>query len=524
GIVAKEPAPFIYERLGENYRHFLVDEFQDTSVLQWMNLLPLLHNGLSGGHESFVVGDAKQAIYRFRSGEVEQFIRLPKIKGASENPLLREREKCLEDNIGVDHLKYNYRSCREIVEFNNHLFGQLHDKLSGELKKVYADHKQEARREGGYVSVEIISESADDPLPHLSRSLEIVQELIEDGFMQGEIAILVRSNNDGAEMACFLMEQGINVVSTDSLKLGSSQKAGCVIALLRVLSDAADAALRCAALTQLEKAGLLKMELHEAVARCMAGNELKGFESLLAESDMPFCISDLSSLPLTEQTESLIRLLGFARTPDPFLLGLLECVQEFSTRFNTGLHAFLDRWDSNYCKSNIALSASDDAVRVLTIHKAKGLEFPAVIIPKASWVKNTGKDRKWVSYRDDNLKELNSIAININKGLKETDFDAYFNEELNLIELDNINLLYVACTRPSERLYVISKKAVGNNISENIVPAIEKHPLWNKEAQRLLLGEKARHAKQPDEDKSDTEIAAMPSAPWQGRIHIAAGR
>ncbi|MFQ5335064.1 MAG: PD-(D/E)XK nuclease family protein, partial [Flavobacteriales bacterium] len=115
---------------------------------------------------------------------------------------------------------------------------------------------------------------------------------------------------------------------------------------------------------------------------------------------------------------------------------------------------------------------------------------------------------------------------NINKGLKETDFDAYFNEEVNLIELDNINLLYVACTRPSERLYVISKKAVGNNISGNIVPAIEKHPLWNKEDQRLLLGEKTMHAKQQDEDKSctDTEIAEMPSAPWQGRIHFAAGR
>jgi ATP-dependent exoDNAse (exonuclease V) beta subunit len=163
-IVLFEPVPFIYERIGEKYHHVLIDEFQDTSALQWQNFVPLIENSLASGYFNLVVGDGKQAIYRWRNGDVEQFTALPALKGSNENPVIRDREEALDRNFQEELLNRNFRSKQEIVSFNNDFFGFIIGFLDESLAKVYAGLTQEAdsAKEGGYIRISFIDKGDEE--------------------------------------------------------------------------------------------------------------------------------------------------------------------------------------------------------------------------------------------------------------------------------------------------------------------------------------------------------------------------
>jgi ATP-dependent exoDNAse (exonuclease V) beta subunit len=227
-IVETEPIPFIYERLGEKYNHYLIDEFQDTSIIQWHNLIPLVDNALGNGKFNMVVGDAKQAIYRWRGGEVEQIINLPQIYNHKNNPLLLEREAALGRNFSEEMLTTNYRSKAEIVQFNNDFFQSVAGNLSENYQKLYTDLTQEYndKNTGGGVSVEFLEESDNEMYRTsvLKNIFNITQQALLDDYSLSDVAILTRSNSDGAEIATFLLENDINVISSESLLLNNSSE------------------------------------------------------------------------------------------------------------------------------------------------------------------------------------------------------------------------------------------------------------------------------------------------------------
>ncbi len=180
-IVLNEPIPFIYERLGEKYNNYLIDEFQDTSVLQFHNLLPLIDNSLAAGHFTMLVGDGKQAIYRWRGGEVEQFALLPEVFSHNNNPLILEREQALQRSYTLEVLDKNYRSKREIIEFNNSIFKVLSDKLNERYRSIYSTLEQGflAENTGGYVQVEFLEGEGEEAYElNLQRTHEIVVDLV----------------------------------------------------------------------------------------------------------------------------------------------------------------------------------------------------------------------------------------------------------------------------------------------------------------------------------------------------------
>ncbi len=242
-IVLNEPTPFIYERIGEKYNNYLIDEFQDTSVLQFQNLLPLIDNSLANGHFTMLVGDGKQAIYRWRGGEVEQFSMLPEIFSHQDNPLILEREQALKRNHNPQVLNQNYRSKREIIEFNNSIFRTLSDKLNPRFKTIYDTLEQGFNPEnrGGFVQVEFLDGEKEE---FQNRNLEcahrIINELLQDGYQLKDIAILVRRNTDGSLVANYLSNFGIEVISSDSLLLSNSADVNFIYSLFKFLDNTAD--------------------------------------------------------------------------------------------------------------------------------------------------------------------------------------------------------------------------------------------------------------------------------------------
>jgi ATP-dependent exoDNAse (exonuclease V) beta subunit len=242
-IVSNEPAPFIYERLGEKYKHFLIDEFQDTSLLQWQNLLPLLDNSLANGNFNMIVGDGKQSIYRWRGGEVEQFSSLPKIFKGERNPFNQEREEALLRNYKEMPLKQNYRSKREIVEFNNAFFTLASAGLPEELKNVYSSNEQEFNPEntGGYINLRFLNEKVPEIPSFEERTLECVLEIIKENVTEGyalkDIAILFRRNSDASLVANYLISKGVNVISSESLLICNSPKVSFIVDVLCYLTQ-----------------------------------------------------------------------------------------------------------------------------------------------------------------------------------------------------------------------------------------------------------------------------------------------
>jgi ATP-dependent exoDNAse (exonuclease V) beta subunit len=239
-VVNNEPTPFIFERLGDKYKHFLLDEFQDTSAMQWQNMLPLIDNSLGNGNMNLIVGDGKQSIYRWRNADVEQFVNLPNVNASHKNELLQEREDSLIRNFEGRVLDKNFRSESTIVKFNNTLFEYLSDTvLNEDLKKIYHHQKQEHKTdELGYVSLDFPDLGEDDTdTVNTKFILKYIQKAIEDGFVYSDVCVIIRQNRHGNTVANFLIEQGVPVVSADSLLLNNAKEVSVVLAFLKYISN-----------------------------------------------------------------------------------------------------------------------------------------------------------------------------------------------------------------------------------------------------------------------------------------------
>ncbi len=485
--------PFIYERIGMYLHNFLLDEFQDTSRMQWENLLPLVRNGLANGHDSLIIGDVKQSIYRFRNSDPQ---------------LLHSQ---LKVDFSNDSIKYNegrsinWRSARNIVHWNNAFFQFLSMALN--MDEFYADVEQEvspkneklpghvvvARREipdkkkdtDGSNDCEIKNDdnSNDNDLNFKEWAIEKMivdlQSLLARGFKQKDIAVLSNTNREGQLAISRIMKWNIEnpdkqmkVVSEESLLVISSPAVRIVVNILKMLD-------RCEAHN--EDGREMPMVLRRFEANRSEGMDTsEAFEDAIVSKDEDIAdyidrlYETSKSACLDSVVEQIIKSqLSKQMTEEntPYLLAFLDSVVDFMSRYGSNIHHFLKWWDKVGPGLSISSPDNIDAIRVITIHKSKGLQFPCVLIPMFDWNFDQSSI-EWIETAGFKEKLPKGVAIPpivpVKRDNKSTLFDNEFNEIARSNIMDSLNKTYVACTRAQYELiiYTENNKELGLQLSQ----------------------------------------------------------
>ena len=543
--------PFVYERIGERFRHVFVDEFQDTSVLQWQNLLPLIDNGLSSGNMSMVVGDGKQSIYRFRSGEVEQIVSLPEIYGLPKDEreaAFRQFEQNLKDNFSFKNLDTNYRSFAQVVKFNNDFFESVYTNLSSDLQKVYMSvkpgtnekvdiiQKIDKKDDEGLVQVELY-DAENQPEYCFDRVEAIIRDLTETkGYQFSDIALLTRKSDYGSEMANYLNDKGIPVISQDSILLKSSDKVQLLVNTLRYLlygdneTNVANVLFYWKLTQEPDFNGNISQVFGEVKA--ISKGE-KAIEPVIGMGDAGVLQEALSKATcLYDLCANLLRIFHFDTIHDAFLNYFMEEVFRFQSGIKEGIADFLSYWDKKQDKLAV-MSANGNAVKIMTIHKSKGLEFPVVIYPEAiidldEKLNASKAAEEWLRPED-----LGFEAIpNLDKVLFKLDSKAesmggraleLVENEKNSNQLDNLNLLYVAFTRAVQRLYVIAKQGKTDkpNVIRDFLAVKESRQVSGNDALVCRFGSpdfmKPKEKQKEEKKELKTESVA---GDWFGKIKV----
>lgn len=457
-IINNEPTPFIYERLGERYHHYLLDEFQDTSSLQWHNILPLLDNSLSNGWFNLIVGDGKQSIYRWRNANVKQFAALPLIENKSDNFLVEERAASLHRNYSGKVLNANYRSTSTIVEFNNSLFAKLSEEvLSGTTKTIYNNQAQEIKNTGtGYISVNTGNVERND-LDEITYSItkEKILQAVQNGFDYKDICILSRKNEHGNGIANYLMKQKIPVVSSDSLLLKNNFEINTIISYLSYLVNSQDTISAAAVINYLFQSDQIDATNYHRFVLELSGN--KNLFIILKECGIQLNEGDLSLNNLFDNCIEIIRALKLDKNGYQYIRFFLDEVNEYLVHKNSNISSFFDWWRSRSSRASMIIPENTNAVKIMTIHASKGLEFPVVIVPYCNWAIYRAGD-SWVHVKNEKVK-LPVSVVSLSKKASDSGFEEELEAEQQDQMLDNLNLLYVAFTRAVERLHIITKSA-----------------------------------------------------------------
>ena len=470
-IVKNEPTPFIYERIGAKYDHFLIDEFQDTSDLQWTNLVPLVHDSLAQGGTNLLVGDAKQAIYRWRGGNVHQFINLPRVfsnvfDGYSVNELF-------VDSYQEHFLEANYRSRREIVEFNNWVFKGIIESDDSVLGKVYENAAQRPMKEGsGRVFFRQVDPLNDD------EALDFITEEIalatDKGYEGADVAVLVRTKKEGRVVSEFLRTKGYFVESVDSVVLSGSLDVRKLQCLLHILRDD-DPTSFCVKYLELEEGNNFQSKL-EDLRSVEDGYGFKIKRSQFIERVLPeFDLIFFYSLYLLDRLYYLIQHLGLNRS-DPYVDGVVNLATSFVKKYAANTESFVDYFDDHLDKVAIK-SGGSLGIQVVTIHKSKGLEFPVVIIPFLDWEDSTRGIQTDTLISSEFTESYGLPAFVC--GLSEKKLSLYGLQEVSDREtidrqLDNLNLIYVAFTRATSMLSICSRlTSFKNHMSHKVAELIQ---------------------------------------------------
>ncbi len=482
-----EPVPFIYQRTGEKYEHFFIDEFQDTSVLQFQNMLPLIDNSLATANTNLVVGDGKQAIYRWRNGEVMQFASLPKIFNKPDLLHFDYIESSLERNF-INYadtengaLNINYRSQREIVNFNNKLFGYLSNLLSEKHRNIYDNISQNVKpgSDRGYIKVQFF-DAEDYEENQLNAILEVIQNLSIQNIPLNNIAVICRKNFETIIVAAHLLKNNIEVVSSESLLLCASSEINLIISSLKFLHNADDNLSASYILFYLSRNRSTVENTNTLIERYNTlRNTMQGFAALseiLKSFNIEIDFNVLAKLSLFDLNEYLIRKFGLMIYADPFIIFYLDAVSQFTQKNTSTIFDFLRWWDEFGAKKSIVIPDELNAVKIMTIHKAKGMEFPVVIYPFADESPVIKNASTWVLNQDKITSELPVFQLQISeKLLKGTSYEKYFIEEKSKATLDMLNICYVALTRAGEHLYIFSKKYADNSKSQSFGVQLQKY-------------------------------------------------
>lgn len=405
-IIDGSDAPFIYEKLGVRFNHFLLDEFQDTSVVQWENFKPLLANSVSEGYSNIIVGDVKQSIYRWRNSDW--------------NLLDKEIEENFKGKVEVITLKENWRSTQSIVDFNNEFFTFAADNLG--LSKIYADVKQEVKVEDskeGCVTVDF----CEDELEMIDGYIE---QAVAAGAKMSDMAILLRTNGEGKKVAEYLLSKGYSVISDDSLDLKSSLIIRKIVSYLHSLCNNSDS-------------------LNTYLSESLEIDSEREYHSLLDLVDG--VIKDLSETHPDEIKGQTL-----------FIQSFMDDILEWTSIHGNDLRQYLKHWE----ESKIAISSPNDpnAIRITTVHKSKGLAFPIVIFPFAEKVGLFKEDTLWCHLDSDAEmgESFNSIfPVVLGKSSGDSFFSESLKNEMEMQRIDNLNIFYVCLTRARKEMHIIAK-------------------------------------------------------------------
>jgi len=471
-----EIVPDIYFRLGETIYHFLVDEFQDTSLIQWHNLYPLFENAVSQGGSLFVVGDTKQAIYGFRNADY-RIMR----ESEHDNPFPSARHD-------VKELKTNYRSLRKVLDFNEKVFKEIvagNDKyLEAGTRSGLTDYVQCARdgSSQGYCEV-VLQERDDETIPERRVLQDLVADLRARGFSYGDIAILTRRNEDVVKTTLWLNEKNIDFISYSNLDIRRRKITGEIVALLNFLDSPMDDLSFSTfingeifgALLRVDRPEITRERLGEFFFEYRQAPPLyksfqKEFPPLweryfagLFKASGYFPIYDLVT-----EAYAVFRVFETLADEEAALVKILEAVKEFEGAGYNSIRDFLDfagDSDSGESEWNMDVPKALDAVKVMTIHKAKGLGFPAVIV-----VLYEGRNRGFDYIVEEEENGVRLLKINKKTMVSDPTFERLYEEEATKETVNRLNSLYVGFTRAKEELYVIGVKSRSGTFPFDLLP------------------------------------------------------
>lgn len=463
-IVLQQPTPFIYERIGCKFKHFFIDEFQDTSVQQWQNFIPLIDDSLAQGNHNLLVGDAKQAIYRFRNGEAKQFVLLPEIYKKNNLEVLHHAERNFKYHAHVEELNQNYRSAPAVVNFNNDIFEFIHGQMPASIQNNYDEYKQHAHHNlDGLVEVQLADLKTNKERFEFEAeaTLTAINQCLEDGFNESDITILVRQNNYGKEIADYLISQNVPVTSDDSIYLLNDRKVIVILSLLKVLDnihtrgDVMKLIAYFFPLEQTKRAHSAKLKTAKDLGKAAVLNMLNERFQVNA--------GNFDNDPLYVRARRIISSLFDPSEHDQFLDSILENIHQFCSSKGEDINQFID-WIE---EKNPAIESkeSGNGIQIMSIHKSKGLEFNVVILYNCAWeLGPSSRSKVWTSI--ENGDSLINVQIHPSEKTftrldKRTEFEAAYAQEY----LDGLNLFYVAATRPKYRLYIFAGKTKQNVVS-----------------------------------------------------------
>jgi len=486
--IGNQHTPYLYEKLGVKFNDYLIDEFQDTSNLQWKNLIPLISHAIESFQKNenqgslFLVGDPKQSVYRWRGADPKIFASL----------LLNEKTP-FSVQKSITNLPVNFRSRNEIINFNNSLFKHASGLLkSNYYKKIFLQGSNQKHNNfsNGHVSITFINKDfkKEQQLESvLKETLSQIENCLSRGFEQSEIAVLVRDNKQSSQISEWLIENNISVLSQDSLSIDNSEKVELLINLIKLKDDNNNQEARAVIIGNF--ANLVKPKDLFVFYKENLNNELKRFLKNLNI----FSLYKAFEISFLESVDFFIKELQMdSSNTDPYILFLREVIFEQVSQNKNNEKEFLVFWKQNRTKIKIPSGSSKNAVQVLTIHKAKGLEFPVVIYPFVDSVthRNSGK-RNWLPVFEENFSK--KILIPFNENFKE--YSDSFQKEYDSIssneELDNLNLLYVALTRAVDELHLISEyprlKSI-NSHNQIIRSFLENYAEWREDRNKFTWG------------------------------------
>lgn len=490
--IKHQPAPFIYERLGEKFRHYFIDEFQDTSKLQWQNLIPLVDNAITSQHDDaisgnlYLVGDVKQSIYEWRGGDPKQFLDLS--QGHSNPFSIDPKQKSLDNN---------WRSAKAVVEFNNNFFNFAADFLTdSNHQKLYRNATQGVKKTlEGYVDIRFLPKEDDKELMDKQRiqSLkDIISSLKSKDFALSDICILVRKNKFGTAIAEGFneMDDPIPVVSQESLLIASDAQVHLMSVFLSLIEHYHEEVCVDFMLLWFEHINYNQSDCHLVLNKIKNLKPLEFFDHL-KNFEIDFDLLVYENLSLYDKAEYVLRALHLDKGANAYIQFYLDEIFDFAMAKSKSMSHFLNYWAEQKHRKSISTSEQSEAVKIMTIHKSKGLQFPVVIYAHANFVlADLRLTEDWITI-DENRFGVPHIYEQISKksqGLSPS-FEEAYHRNISKQELTNLNAAYVCMTRAVEQLYIVSEPIKGRDtFKELLINYLKKEAVYEDDKNHFTFG------------------------------------